>query len=487
LASSPRGGDVLSGGVDEVVRVLSGTSGREKHRFSGHRGEVVRCEFTADGKFVLSASADGTVKIWDRNSGRCCRTVAQHEEELTALAVSSDGSKMLIGDAKGSVRLWNVDTGWFTRNFLEPAICRPRTFQELVGLHASFTLAVEDFNRAWRRGDHDGALGAFERMRGVPGFSWSREAILGRNIVSESSRRGELSSSSFIRSFYGHTDGIADLAPGPDCLTLFSGSLDGTAAVWDVVTGRCMTRIEVGSPVRRVLVLPRMKGFLTWSEDGVLATWDASGRRIGSFPDVRPPVVVSDDGSEISAMSPDNKLLGINLDRGDRVSKGLTIPSDNFISFADALRTVYSLHDRTKIQRWSLADARVVVTFRDLGLKITSLLPSASDERVVAGTETGQIIIYLTKSGFNVADLRGHRGAVLALASTPEGDLWASGSDDFFIRLWDLNASRCIMTLEGHSAPVTSVKIFPNASLVASGASDGSLRLWGLEWQFLRP
>lgn len=487
VASSPAGSDILSGGVDEVVRVLDAASGRERHRFTGHRGKIVSCQFTGDGKFVLSASVDGAVKIWDGETGRCCRTITQHGEELTGLALSSDDSKMLIGNAKGSVRLWNLNTGWFTQDFLEPAICRPRTFQELVGLHSSFARAVDDFNKAWRKGEHDEALGAFERVRDVPGFSWSREAILCRNILSEASRRGALESSAFIRSFYGHNDGITDLAPGLDSLTLFSGSLDGTAAVWDVVTGRCVTRFQVGSPIRRVVVLPRLKGLLTLSDDGELAIWDASGCKTAAFPDVRPPIAVSDDGSEITAMSPDNKVLSIHPDSGHRMTKGLAIPVDNFICFADPSRTVYSLHDDTKIHRWSLAAARVEGAFRDLGLKITSLLPSPSDDKLVAGMETGQVIVYLASSGFNVADLRGHRGAVLALASTSEADLWASGSDDFSIRLWDLNALSCIITLEGHSAPVTSVTIFPNVSLMASGASDGSLRLWGLEWQFVRP
>lgn len=480
----PEGSSIVTGGADEIVKIIDSNSGKESDRFVGHRTKVVSAHLTATGDYVVSAAADGEIKVWDRGTKRCCRTLTHADEELTGLALSVDSDRLLSSGAKGSIRLWNLNTGWFGRNFLEPALCRPKTFKELVGLHDSFATAMEDFKRAWRKGEHKEALEIFERIRNVPGFCWSKEAILARNILGGSSRRVRLHSHYFIRSFHGHTDEIADLAASPDGLVLLSASLDGTAGMWDAVTGRCIKQFKIGSEVRRITFLPRVQGVLTWSSDSILRRWDLSGKLTREIREVGLPVSANAYRSQVAAMSRDNRALSIDVETGKKSPRSAAISGHGFICFSDTLQMLYSVKDGTRIQRWSVASGRVEGTFRDLGLRITSLLPGAEDDRVVAGAETGEIMIYMVGSGFNVADLRGHKSAVHALASAADGNLWVSGSDDCSVRLWDLEAKRCVAIMEGHSAPIKAVSVFPNFSLIASGGSDGSIRLWGLEWEF---
>jgi WD40 repeat protein len=227
-----------------------------------------------------------------------------------------------------------------------------------------------------------------------------------------------------------------------------------------------------------------VQGILTWSEDSILRRWDLNGSLVGEIPEVELPVAVNGNGSEAVAMSRDNRVLAINLEAYDKVPKSGLIAGQQFICFSDAQQILYSIKDGKRIQRWSIVTGRNLGAFRDLGLAITAVLPDAQDEKVIAGTESGEIVIYMVGSGINVADLRGHKSAVRAIGSEPSGSLWATGSDDCSVRLWDVESQRCLAVMEGHSAPVRSVSVFPNLSLVASGAADGSVRLWGLEWQF---
>lgn len=484
VTAASDGSTIITGGWDETVRIFDSGTGQETGRFAGHRAKVVSAALPAGGEYVVSAAEDGEIKVWDRGSKRCCRTLSQADEELSGLAVSSDGRKILSGGVHGSIRLWAITTGWFSRNFLEPALCRPKTFEELVVLHASFTAAIEDFKRDWRKGDHRQSLGIFERIRGVPGFGWSREAILARNALAASSRPGGLISQNFIRSFYGHSNEIVSLTVSPDGLVLLTGSLDGTAGTWDVVTGRRLKQFSVGSEVRRIMFLPRVQGILTWSMDAVLRRWDLNGNLIGEIPEVTLPVSMGNYGSEIVAMSPDNRVVTINLETWQSSPASEAIAGRDFVCFSDSRQMLYGIKDGTRIQRWSVVTGRVEGAFRDLGLRITSLLPSEKDDKVIAGTETGEILIYMVGSGINLADLRGHKAAVHALASAQGGNLCVTGSDDCSLRLWDVEAQRCLSIMEGHPAPIRSVCIFPNLSLIASGSSDGSVRLWGLEWRF---
>ena len=139
-------------------------------RYVGHRGTITTVRFIADGDYIVSGSGDGTIKIWDATSGRCYRTIIAPGEEVTCCAASSDGKRLVTGGPHGSVKLWSLDTGWFAKDFLEPALCRPKTFGELVGLHRSFDAAIQDFNTAWRKGRGDEALACFRASQECSGL-----------------------------------------------------------------------------------------------------------------------------------------------------------------------------------------------------------------------------------------------------------------------------------------------------------------------------
>jgi WD40 repeat protein/serine/threonine protein kinase len=482
LDSTADGTTILTGGADEVLKLWDASSGKEIRRFSGHRKRLSGAVLMPDERYIVSTSADGCIKIWDGSNGRCFRTITVAGEEFTCCAVSRDGKRLLTGASRGSVRLWSLDTRWFAQDYLEPALCRPRTFRELAGLHSLFNITVEEFNRSWRKANEAQALDAFERIRAIPGFCWSKEAILIRNLLNGVATKGRLKSSSFIRSFRGHEDAVVSLRPSSDNLLLLSGSLDGFAAIWDVVTGRCTKRFAVGSPVRDVFFLPRMQGIVTLSKDSVLRVWDLGGNILREIGEVEPPAVLTGTGQEMILMSPQKNPVFADLATGQKSPVAAAISGTEVICFSENLETVYSLRDGTRIQRWSVATGRSEGAFRDLGIKITSLLPTRSDDKVVAGMESGEVMVYVVGSGVNVATLRGHSAPVRAMCSTTDGGLWITASDDCSLRLWDIQAERCSAVLEGHSSPARSVCLFSNLAMIASGSSEGSARLWGLEW-----
>jgi WD40 repeat protein len=59
--------------------------------------------------------------------------------------------------------------------------------------------------------------------------------------------------------------------------------------------------------------------------------------------------------------------------------------------------------------------------------------------------------------------------------------LFASGSSDRTIHVWDAASGRLLRTLTGHSDAVNSVAWLPNRHLLASGSNDGTVRLWNGE------
>jgi WD40 repeat protein/serine/threonine protein kinase len=485
VQSSPDGATIATGGADETVRLWEATTGKEIRRLVGHRGAVTDVRFTPDGKYVISASSDGSLKIWDADTGRCFRTLAVSGEEITCCEVSADGRRMLSGGSKGSVRLWFLDTRWFETSFLEPAVCRPKTFQELAGQHEAFKRELEGFNTECERGHLDRALQGFERIRSMHGFCWSAEAIGIRNRLDAISKRTRLKASSFIRSLRGHKDAVVSAAAGPGSTTLITGSLDHTARIWDVVTGRTITVLSASAPVRDVRFLPQLERVLTWDEGRTLRVWTLQGDPLAVVHDVTLPIGVTPDGTGVAALSRSNEPLRIDVENGQAIPGSASIHGAKFVCFSEDLGTLFSVRDGKRILRWSVATGRNEGAFRDLGFTVTVVSPPRATETVVAGTESGEVMIYVGNSGVNVTTLRGHTGAVRAMASSLDGSLCLSGSDDCSLRVWNLSEEKCIAVLEGHSSPVRAVGFFSNSSMMVSGASDGSVRLWGLEWERL--
>jgi len=80
-----------------------------------------------------------------------------------------------------------------------------------------------------------------------------------------------------------------------------------------------------------------------------------------------------------------------------------------------------------------------------------------------------------------VRSLVGHSGAVWAIATSPLGDVLASGSFDKTIKIWNQKTGELIRTLSGHSDSVRAIAISQDGSLLASGSSDTTIKIWNLQ------
>ena len=51
-------------------------------------------------------------------------------------------------------------------------------------------------------------------------------------------------------------------------------------------------------------------------------------------------------------------------------------------------------------------------------------------------------------------------------------NIFASGSSDTYIKIWDVNTLKCIMTLKGHDGRIHDIKFSPDANWLASSSED---------------
>jgi len=76
--------------------------------------------------------------------------------------------------------------------------------------------------------------------------------------------------------------------------------------------------------------------------------------------------------------------------------------------------------------------------------------------------------------------LTGHVATVMALAVSPDGKTLASASYDHTVRLWDLEAGKCLHELRGHTDAVRALAISPDGRRLASAGSDLVIKMWNV-------
>ncbi|XP_077449690.1 apoptotic protease-activating factor 1 isoform X2 [Stigmatopora argus] len=102
---------LLSWSFDGTVRVWDLESGADLQDIEAHRGAVLSCHVSPDGRFFTTTSADKTAKMWHSESWQCVHILRGHQDCVRSCRFSWDGRRLATGDDRGEIRLWCVTEG----------------------------------------------------------------------------------------------------------------------------------------------------------------------------------------------------------------------------------------------------------------------------------------------------------------------------------------------------------------------------------------
>ena len=539
-AFSPKGDRIVTASYDKTARIWNVSDGLAMAVLKGHEGALERASFSPDGGRVVTAARDSTVRVWDAKSGAQLFVLQQPGNSPTA-KFSPDGTRLLtasddanhalsIWDARNGANIltlkgggtsfadfspdgrsfaagqgasltlgiWNTETAGQIRKWRTPAwpddvVFSPDGNRLLVTSWAPYTYG--EISRLWdvSKGTEVAALGGHKSD--TRSGTFSHDGRLATTVSIDGTARLWDGLTGKLRSVLGEeTPGLrlTDVTPYPrdqevnsafsrDDKFLATASVDGGVRVWDVDNASLLTSLSGHHAlVEHVEFSPADDTLLTASHDGTARLWDIDGILTNELRHKYPPT--------FAILSPDNVHLVAG--GGDSVA-----------------------------HLWDVAGSRETAQL-ETHEPLQGAAFSPDGHRLATATLRGEILIWDVESGRQLERLEMRRGAVVSVQFSPDGKLVESASLAGVAQLWGSDGGgesatlktsatlpnavfspdgRLVLTatsdniahllrtdgtelrtLVGHRNGVTSAAFSPNGLLVATGSLDHTARIWSL-------
>lgn len=490
---SPDGRLALSGGRDKTLRLWDVNTGKEVRRFTGHSDAVLCAAFSPDGKLALSSSADKALRLWNINTGRTIRTFVGHADEIYSTVFSPDGKFVLSGSTDKTVRLWNVKTGKETRKFSGHE-------------NGVYSVAFSPDGRLALSGSEDKTVRLWDVASGKELRKFEHEEAIftvsfspnGKFVISAGMKGDvtlwELNSGGKAMLFAGNKWPVYSAAFSPDGRLVVSGGFEKNVRIWDVASGKEAQSLGQPNYVFDAAFSQDGKMVLTGNSDKTICLWDAlSGKKLRTFAGHNESVhsvVFSPDGKFVLSGSLDRTARLWDVATGAELRRFEGNSLNTSTAFSPDGRYLLLPTDYYAIHLWDLVSGKKIKTIEHKSAVVSSVAFSP-DGKSALSTGENYVSLWNLSTGKEIRRFNGHTHTVCSAVFSPDGKfILAGGSDhvdgseyDFIatMRLWDVSSGKEILKFTGQANNrFDKVAISPDGRIALSGSQDKGMRLWDL-------
>lgn len=248
----------------------------------------------------------------------------------------------------------------------------------------------------------------------------------------------------WIGTFLGHHGAIWAATLNQDATQAATGAADFTAKLWDAVSGNIQASFPHKHIVKAVSFSPDGRRLLTGGQEKTLRTFciakvDAEPEQVGKHDGNIKKVIWVDDKIVLSA-SEDKTLRKWDTTTNMKVQEVMFDSAITDLELSNDKKTILVANNRTV----SIYDAERLEKIRDFSLHTQVYSASLHPKRhcIVAGGDDCKLYKYDFDTLTEQDSYKGHFGPVHIVRFSPDGELYASGSEDGTVRLWQTNIGK---------------------------------------------
>lgn len=256
----------------------------------------------------------------------------------------------------------------------------------------------------------------------------------------------------WIGTFVGHKGAVWSCRMDPTGNLAATASGDFSVQIFDAITGQSLHTLPHAHIVKTCDFSPNSKYLATGGHEGLLRVYDLT--KLGN----------EEQEALILSIPQDTEKLAIN--KCNWLSNDIIITG-----CADGMVRFWS----TKDPKQPIRQFKVEGEIRDMEITKTTtkaniLTVAAADKVSFFSLDNNSLI----KSVTMPIHFRDEGGASLH----PSGTKFVAGGSDLWVRVFDFATGKELECLKGHHGPIRCIRYSPDGDIYASGSEDGTIRLW---------
>ena len=274
VAFHPKQPLLVSGSLDDTIRVWNWETGKPTYKLAGHPRGVNHVALNPEGRILASCGDDATVRLWDLTDGSLIHTLKGHLRDVNSVALGDKTPLLASGSEDSTIKLWASDRGTLLRT-LTGAGAMIKTVSLTARDQLLISGGLNNDVQVWN-------LQTGKMIKVLSGHTNTVNQVAvssdGRFIASASKDRTirvwSLATGNLVQTLQGHTQEVNSVAFFPGSQFLASGSSDGSLKLWRIKTGAVEQSLAGHfSSVLGVAVHPSGKLIASASGDKTIKLW----------------------------------------------------------------------------------------------------------------------------------------------------------------------------------------------------------------------